>query len=245
MTPWEEHDPPMPAPSAPVREAAAPIDLPAWNRRLNRTHAMAAMRARAGRIVRGIEARRRRLVARRVRRLRPRTVVDAGCEDGWIAAAYADHVERLVMLDVDPQVLAATPLAGRPGVRTEVADVTRPDAVRGALHGTQADVVVLSALLEHLPRPADALASLGGVLRGGGHFVVYLPADGPILLAKALLRTSRLGGLVRGLSLDPAPGHLHRFKRRDVRRLLAPAGRIEELTFDPLCLGYLAVVRSG
>ena len=50
----------------------------------------------------------------------------------------------------------------------------------------------------------DFTSALRHVLRPRGRFVVYLPADGPILLAKAVLRTSRLGGLVRGLSLDPA-----------------------------------------
>jgi SAM-dependent methyltransferase len=243
MTPCGDHVPPMPPQTAALRDAP-PRDLPGWNRQLNRTHAMAAMRARAGFVVTSIEARRRRLVAARVRRLRPRVVVDAGCEDGWIAEGYADAVERLVLLDVDPRVLADAPLASRPGVRAAVADATDAAAVRVALEGIRADIVVLSALLEHLPRPADAIAALRGALRPGGRFVVYLPADGPILVAKALLRASGLGGLVRGLSLDPAPGHLHRFARRDVKRLLASAGAIEELTFDPVCLGYVAVARS-
>lgn len=242
MTPPGNPVPLVSSPAVPVRDPV-PADLPGWNRALNRTHAMAAMRARAGRLVGGIEARRRRLVADRVRRLQPRVVVDAGCEDGWIAEGYVDHVARLVLLDVDPGVLADARLAARPGVSTAVADVTDTNAVRAALAGTVADVVVLSALLEHLPHPADALAALRHVLRPGGRFVVYLPADGPILLAKAVLRTSRLGGLVRGLSLDPAPGHLHRFDRRGVKRLLTHAGVLEELTFDPVCLGYVAVVR--
>jgi len=210
---------------------------------LNETHAMATMRARGGRLVRGIEERRRRLVAERVRRLRPRVVLDVGCEDGWIAGAYVEHVERVVLADLDPAVLARGSLAEHPKVSTVVADALAPAALEAAVGPGGADVVVLSALLEHLPEPRAALRSLRGVLAPGGRFVVYLPADGPILFAKAVLRRTRLGGLIRGLSLEPAPGHLHRFARRDVARLLAPAGRIETLTFDPVCLGYLAVVR--
>ena len=224
---------------------AAPADLARWNRELNRTHAMAGMRARAGVVVSGIEARRRRLVADRVRRLKPRTVVDVGCEDGWIAEAYADAAERVLLCDLDPHVLADSAVARRPNVRTVACDALAPAALAAAVGPGGADVIVLSALLEHLPEPARALAALRPVLKPGGRFVIYLPADGPILFAKSLLKRSRLGGFVRGLSLEPAPGHLHCFTRKEVGRLLQPFGEIETLTFDPLCLGYLAVLRRA
>lgn len=224
--------------------AAAPAaDFVARNRELNQTHAMAAMRARAGLVVNAIERRRRRLVADRVRRLAPDVVVDIGCEDGWIAAGYVDAVGRLLLADLDADVLAATDLAQHPKVGTVVADALAPEAIARALSGRAADVIVLSALLEHLPKPAAALRALRPLLAPRGRFVIYLPADGPILFAKSVLRRSRLGGLIRGLSLEPAPGHLHRFARRDVARLLDSFGALEELTFDPVCLGYLAVVR--
>ena len=218
-------------------------DLAAWNRALNRTHAMAGMRARAGWIVRGIEERRRRLVAERVRRLRPALVADIGCEDGWIAEAYADATLSLWLCDLDPARLHHSPLAQQPHVQVLACDALAPHDLARALDRRRADVIVLSALLEHLPAPQDALAALSPLLAGGGRFVVYLPADGPILLAKRVLKAARLGGLIRGLSLEPAPGHLHRFTRADVARLVRPFGVVEELTFDPICLGYLAVVR--
>jgi len=223
----------------------APSDLARWNRDLNRTHAMAGMRARAGVVVSGIEARRRRLVAACVRRLRPRVVVDVGCEDGWIAEAYADAAVRVVLCDLDPDVLAVSAVARRPNVRTVACDALTPAPLAAAVGPGGADVIVLSALLEHLPEPARALTALRSILQPGGRFVIYLPADGPILFAKSLLKRSGLGGLVRGLSLEPAPGHLHRFTRAGVGRLLQPFGEIERLAFDPLCLGYLAVVRSS
>lgn len=227
-----------------VLAAPPAADLHARTLRLNDTHAMAAMRARAGRIVRAVEARRRRLVARAVLRAHPRVVADVGCEDGWIAEAYAAHVERVVLCDLDPRGLAAAPLARRAHVDTVVADATAPGALVERLAPCGADVLVLSALLEHLPRPGRALAALAPALAPGGRFVVWLPADGPILLAKRVLKATRLGALVRGLSLEPAPGHLHRFAGRDVVRLLRPHGRIEEVRFDPLCLGWLGVVRA-
>jgi SAM-dependent methyltransferase len=230
--------------------AAAPLpppvpgdDLVAWNRTLNRSHAMASLRARGGRLVRAIEARRRRLVASRVRRGRHHTVVDVGCEDGWVARAYADDVDTLVLVDLDGDVLRASPLARRPGVTTAAADATDPGSLARVLPRGHADVVVLSALLEHLPEPGRALAALSPFLARGGRFVVFVPADGPILLAKAILRRTGLGHLVRGLSLDPAPGHLHRFDRSRLARLLRRHGHVEELSFDPAVLGYVAVLR--
>lgn len=241
MTGTPDHEHPV-STAAPTHPKA---DLADWNRGLNRTHAMAGMRARAGRIVNGIEARRRKLVVERVLRHAPQTVADVGCEDGWIAEGYVDGVSHLTLVDLDPDVLAASPLGARPNVSTLRADATDAAALHAGLGARALDMIVLSALLEHLPAPAAALRALAPSLRPGGRFVIYLPADGPILFAKSVLKRTGLGGLIRGLSLEPAPGHLHRFTRRDVARLVRPFGEIEELTFDPVCLGYLCVVRKA
>lgn len=213
------------------------------NRDLNRTHAMAGLRERGGRIVRWIEERRRRLVARHVLARRPRTVVDMGCEDGWIAQAYAEGARRVVLADLDGEVLARSALAAHPRVSLLVTDALHPEALARHLGGEGADVIVLSALLEHLPDPALALRRLAPLLAPGGVFVVYVPADRPILALKRVLKATRLGGLVRGLSLEPAPGHVQVFGRASLRRLLAGEGRVLHLTFDPLALGYVAVLR--
>jgi SAM-dependent methyltransferase len=206
---------------------------------LNRTHSMAAMRSRGGVLVRAIEERRRRLVAQRVLRRRPGTVVDVGCEDGWIAASFASGASETVLVDVDPAVLERAVARGLPRARTVRADATTPGAVPAA----SADVVVLSAILEHLPDPGAALRAWRPALVPGGRFVVYVPADGPILLAKRLLRVTGLHVLASGVSLEPAPGHVVTFTRASLAALLAPHGAVEEIAFDPLCLGYAAVVR--
>jgi SAM-dependent methyltransferase len=200
---------------------------------------MAGMRARGGALVRAVEERRRALVARRVLRARPRTVVDVGCEDGWIASAFASEVGDTVLVDVDPAVLEAAAARGLPRTRTVCADATAVEAVPAG----SADVVVLSAILEHLSDPAAALRAWRPALARGGRFVVYVPADGPILLAKGVLRATGLSVLARGVSLEPAPGHVVRFTRASLAALLRPFGAVEEVTFDPLCLGYAATLR--
>jgi SAM-dependent methyltransferase len=232
----------LPRPAA-LAAASDPESRAAQNRALNRTHAMAGLRERGGRIVRAIEARRRALVASRVARSKPCVVVDVGCEDGWMAEAYADRVPRLVLADLDAEVLGRSALARRPGVETVTADALDPAPLLERVGRGGADVVVLSALLEHLPEPAAALRALAPLLRPGGAFVIYVPADGPILLLKRVLRSTRLGPLVRGLSLEPAPGHVQRFTRASLLHLLRPFGAVEEVTFDPVALGYVAVLR--
>ena len=103
--------------------------------------------------------------------------------------------------------------------------------------------MVLSALLEHVPSPERVLHALLPLLAARGRIVVYVPADRWILALKRVLARLRLGGLVRGLSLEPAPGHLRVFTRAGLSRVLSRAGRVAAVTFDPLVLGWVAVVR--
>jgi len=206
---------------------------------LNRTHDMAGLRARGGLVVRSIEDRRRALVAARVARCGGGVAIDVGCEDGWIASAYADRMTQTVLVDVDPAMLERARARAIPRARTLVADA----AAVGAVPPASADVVVLSAILEHVADPRAVLGAWAAALRPGGRFVVYVPADRPILALKRALRVTHLARLVRGISLEPAPGHVRVFSRRALVRLLRPFGVLEELEFDPVCLGYAATVR--
>jgi SAM-dependent methyltransferase len=146
-----------------------------------------------------------------------------------------------VLVDVDAAVLDRAAARRLPRSRTVCADAT----AAGAVPAASADVVVLSAILEHLEDPGAALRAWAPALAPGGRFVVYVPADGPILLAKRLLRATGLFVLARGVSLDPAPGHVVRFTRASLAALVSPHGAVVEISFDPLCLGYAAVVRCA
>ena len=224
------------------RATPAPPDrtgLAARNAALNRTHSMEGMRERGGAVVRAVEERRRRLVASAVLAKHPGTVVDVGCEDGWIAEAYARDVGATVLVDLDPAVLARAAARGLPRTRCVVAEA----GDLSPLSGLGADVVLLSAVLEHLERPAEALSAAADVLRPGGAVVAYVPADRPILALKGVLRRTRLSALVPGVSLDPAPGHVRTFSRASFSTLLRGVGRVERVAFDPVALGWLGVVR--
>jgi SAM-dependent methyltransferase len=221
------------------RSAETSAEIAAWNASLNRTHDMAALRARGGGVVKAVEERRRRLVASRVLRARPGVVADVGCEDGWIAEAYAASATETILVDCDPAMLARADARGLPRARTLVGEATDPRCLPRA----SVDVLVLSAVLEHLPRPADALQALCPAVKDGGRVVAYVPADGPILFAKGILKRTGLSRLAKGVSLEPAPGHLHTFDRASFSALLRPFGALLELTFDPGTLGYVGVLR--
>ena len=97
--------------------------------------------------------------------------------------------------------------------------------------------VVFNHVLEHLPEPADALASLRGACRQGASMVIGLPNFGS-LQAQAF-------GAAWWANLPP--DHIWYFEPRHLKRLLEAAGfRIVGLRQQPVIKGVLspAVVRT-
>ncbi len=95
---------------------------------------------------------------------RPR-VLDAGCGTGRFGAALTDQCGVLVGVDPDPDMLTlAWPrLAGR-GARGVVEHLPFPDA--------SFDLSVAVTVLEFVADPADAVAEMARVTRGGGRIVI-------------------------------------------------------------------------
>ena len=72
------------------------------------------------------------------------------------------------------------------------------------------------------------------------------PLDDRVILAlKRLLSRLGLARFYRGLPEDLAPGHLHVFDRRALRRMIERRGRLITLRRDPLALAFLAAVAPG
>jgi len=194
-----------------------------WNRALNRRYAMRNLTGHASALVRAIERRRRSRVASLVPPFG--RALDLGAEDGSLAAIWRGRGRYLLLLDVDPAMLHGSP---EPSVAA--------DAARLPLRDGSFDVVVLSALLEHVVDPAAVLAECRRVLREGGRIVAYVPWDGAVVPLKRWARRIGigLGPLYDGL----APGHLRRYKRAGLRALFAAAARHVAVHLDPLSLGY-------
>ena len=206
-----------------------PGQVAAWNRALNRRFGMQNLRAHPNRIVRWIEARRRRRVAAMVPAGFDRAI-DVGAEDGSLATLWRSKGRFTLLLDVDPGMLRDAAGAGAVA-----------DAVALPLADASVDVIVLSAVLEHLLEPERAVAESLRVLRPGGRLVIYVPWDRAAIALKRWAR--RIGVGLGKLSEGSAPGHLRTFDRRSLSRLLANAGPDVRTSFDPFSLGYYAEVR--
>jgi SAM-dependent methyltransferase len=217
--------------TVPGTEECFDLDRPGsvakWNRALNRRFGMENLREHPRALVRWIEARRRARVASLVGRFD--RALDVGAEDGSLAATWSRGGRYTLLLDLDPAMLHR---ADKPSVAA--------DAVRLPLADGSFDVVVLSAVLEHLVDPRACVAEARRVLRPGGRVVAYVPWDDAVVGLKRWAKRLRvpLGKLSEGM----APGHLRRFDRATLRELFAPMRA--NVTLDAISLGYYVEART-
>jgi len=115
------------------------------------------------------------------------------------------------------------------------------DAARLPLRSRSFDVVVLSAILEHVLEPAVTVEEAARVLRPGGRLVAYVPWDAAVIPVKRWAR--RLGVRMGPLADGQAPGHLRTFDVERLRRLLEPLAREVTIRLDPFSLGYYVEAR--
>ncbi len=200
-----------------------PGGVAAWNRALNRRFAMGNLTGHTSGLVRRIERRRRARIAALVPPFG--RALDLGAEDGSLAAMWRGKGRYLLLLDLDPAMLR------RSGESSVAAD-----AARLPLRDASFDLVVLSALLEHVLDPAAVLAECRRVLREGGRIVAYVPWDAAVVPLKRWAR--RLGFPLGPLHEGLAPGHLRCFRRAGLHALFAGVARTAAVRLDPLSLGY-------
>jgi SAM-dependent methyltransferase len=201
-----------------------PGGVAAWNRALNRRYGMENLRGHGSPAVRWIERRRRARLSALVPPFD--RALDVGAEDGSLALEWRHKGRLVLLLDLDA---AALRKGGGPGA-------VAADAARLPFRDGAFDVVVLSAILEHVLDPASAVREGARVVRPGGRLVAYVPWDRAIVPLKRWARHAgvRLGPLAEG----QAPGHLRTFDRAGIRDLFAPVSRSVRVRLDPLSLGY-------
>ncbi len=92
---------------------------------------------------------------------RGRTVIDLGCGGGLLSKFFVDAGARVAGIDVSRASL-------RVAQKRLAAGFAQGDVQRAPFADESADIVLLSDVLEHVDRPADAVAEAARILRSGG-----------------------------------------------------------------------------
>lgn len=142
-----------------------------------------------------------------------RALVDLGC---WVGFLLAEARERgFEAAGVEPSAFAAGYARERLGL-----DVTRADLFEADLPAGRFAAAVMADVIEHLPRPADALDRVATLLQPGGVVYLALPNAG-----------SRLARRMGARWWSVIPTHVQYFTRASLFTLLRRRG------FEPLWAG--------
>lgn len=151
----------------------------------------------------------------RIRAAAPGSLLDAGCGEGLAMSRLGDAIPSDVTgFDVSEDAIARCKEAHPHGTFT-VEDITSLPYADGSF-----DLVMCLEVLEHLDRPADALAELARVSRG--HLLVSVPHE----------PWFQLGNLVRGqhlAGLGNHPEHVQHWGRRGLRDWLRAQPYVAEV----------------
>jgi SAM-dependent methyltransferase len=147
----------------------------------------------------------------------PRTVAEVGCGDGVLLTLLARRGVGESHHGFEISERAVEIAAGRP----EIERVARFDGATLPVPDGAYDLGILSHVLEHVPEPLPLLREVGRACRA---VVVEVPLEDNRSASRPAAEAGR-----------HEIGHLHRFGRGAVRRLVAEAGmRVEAELADPL-----------
>ena len=142
----------------------------------------------------------------------PGALVDLGCWVGFLMAEAHDRGWRT--LGVEPSEFASAYARERHGL-----DVLTDDLLTAPLPEGEWDAVVLGDVIEHLPRPGQALDRIARLLRPGGVVYMALPDAG-----------SRLARAMGARWWSVLPTHVQYFTRGSMETLLRRHG------YEPLAV---------
>jgi ubiquinone/menaquinone biosynthesis C-methylase UbiE len=155
-------------------------------------------------------------------------ILEIGCGSGWYTRELARACARVTATDYAPSPLAQAqrnvgPLASKVDFRLQDAqELSFPDATF--------DKVLMSEVIEHVPKPERAIAEAARVLRPGGLLVASTPSRfSPLNLAYGVKRR------VRRYAFNE---HLHELTPGSFRRLVAPHLDVESVEFANFVLPY-------
>lgn len=146
-------------------------------------------------------------LGRRFRQHCGQRVLEIGAGIGTITAQLEEGLERLIALEVDSFYLERLKnrFRGKPHVQPYLSDVALADWEK--LRQEHLDTIVLSNVLEHIPDDVGAVQRFRQLLPEGGKLLILVPA---------------LPGLYG--TMDEAVGHVRRYSREALERLLETNG---------------------
>ena len=155
-----------------------------------------------------------RIAVERIERFTERgSILDLGCWVGFLLAVARERGWET--LGVEPSEFAASYARDRLGL-----DVIQDDLFEADLGGRTFQAVVMGDVIEHLPRPADALDRMAAMLAPGGVAYLALPDAG-----------SRLARRMGARWWSVIPTHVQYFTRPSLFTLMRRRG------WEPLWVG--------
>jgi SAM-dependent methyltransferase len=150
--------------------------------------------------------------------------LEVGPGSGVYLPVLAELAETVVASDIEPSFLerARAISARHPNI-----EVVLDDIVASGLETGGFDLVLCSEVIEHIPDPAAALASMHRILRPGGKLLLSTPHRfSPLELAGRVAFLPGIVDVVRRIYREPVlpTGHISLMSAGEARRRLGAAG---------------------
>ncbi|MGI8802054.1 MAG: class I SAM-dependent methyltransferase [Solirubrobacteraceae bacterium] len=151
-------------------------------------------------------------------------VLEVGPGSGVYLPVLSELAGTVVASDIEPAFLdrARELAASRSNVEVVLDDIVASD-----LPSASFDLVLCSEVIEHIPDPAAALASMHRILRPGGRLLLSTPHRfSPLELAGRVAFLPGVLQIVRRIYREPVlpTGHISLVSGAEMRRRLAAAG---------------------
>ena len=157
-------------------------------------------------------------------------ILDLGCGSGLYTRMLVERGAKVTATEFAPSALAQA--ESNLGALADKVDLRLEDAQNLILPDARFDKVLLTEVIEHVPRPERAIAEAARVLRPDGLLVVSTPSRfSPMNLAYGLKRRVRRYGFNE---------HLHEFTPGSFRRLVGEELTVQDLSFVNFVLPYPA-----
>jgi SAM-dependent methyltransferase len=155
---------------------------------------------------------------------RLRRALEVGPGSGVYLRLLSDIAETVVASDIEAAFLERARAIS--AMRSNI-EVVLDDIVETALEDGAFDLVLCSEVIEHIPDPGRALASIHRILRPGGRLVLSTPHRfSPLELAGRIAFLPGIVDVVRRIYREPIlpTGHVSLLSAGQARRHLAAAG---------------------